>query len=497
MIASPFTLRDYQSAAVAAGAAWGKSAPPGGRILYSAPTGTGKSLILLGLRDALPGWAIVTPAVEIVAGLLAKLGETDTSPERGEALGIYTPIRLRNRLAAGTAIMPAGLLIDEAHHAEAATYDLLNALTNSAPAIGVTATPFRGTPKSTAAFRATWGPAVPVLTYPEAAEAGWISVPTCQVCPILDDDVVSVTAGEFVVSELNRDTAAAMPKIADIVAACFDGGSYDRPTMVAMPSVDTVCGLTAELRRRALPAVAVTAETADRAAAFRDAVERRSVLVQINVVSEGVDLPLRRLIDAQPTLSPVRWQQLFGRITRPVAAGELPPEYVCCNRNLLRHAYLLAGLIPAATIVNAETAFPPSVRSGLRVVGFEGLGRFKADRVPLADGTSGVMYAISAVEGDTVRQYVVIASPRFPDVLTATRENLRNDDGTAYGRWRRCDEMPPIETGFASVGRGAVTDKMAAWWARDARRFGLNPDVTPTRRTFNALPVLADLRVSL
>ena len=108
-----------------------------------------------------------------------------------------------------------------------------------------------------------------------------------------------------------------------------------------------------------------------RRAAFAATAARRAALVQVSVVSEGVDLPgLRRLVDCRPTLSPVYWLQCLGRIRRPVPSGEPPPEYICTNRNLSRHCYLLEGMLPLAAVREAQGAFEtPSRRMGIRVVG--------------------------------------------------------------------------------------------------------------------------------
>src|SRR5262249_39773823 len=137
------------------------------------------------------------------------------------------------------------------------------------------------------------------------------------------------------------------------------GQRWDRPTMLALPSVETAAGCLHALAAAGLPAALVTGETsqAARQEAFTATVAREQVLIQIGVVSEGVDLLLRRLVDPLPTLSPVRWVQLLGRITRPVPPGEAAPEYWGCCRNLERHAYLLEGLVPLPALAQAQAAF--------------------------------------------------------------------------------------------------------------------------------------------
>jgi superfamily II DNA or RNA helicase len=73
----PLTLtpHDYQTLAVEDALAWFASAGPSARRLYASPTGTGKSVMMLALQAELgEGAWIVTPRLEIVAGMLGEAG---------------------------------------------------------------------------------------------------------------------------------------------------------------------------------------------------------------------------------------------------------------------------------------------------------------------------------------------------------------------------------------------------------------------------------------
>jgi hypothetical protein len=232
----------------------------------------------------------------------------------------------------------------------------------------------------------------------------------------------------------------------------------------------------------------------DRVLMFHGCVNRVLAFAHINVVSEGVDLPLRRLVDAQPVVSPVKWLQQFGRITRPT---DEDAYYICTNRNLQRHAYLLEGCIPRTTYIEAEKAFPPSERNSMRVIGLEALGRFKPIRVPLASGLNLTCYMLSALEGGTVVQYAALVHPLMHDPIWAKRGMPKLDDGTkdykaSSARWQSCP--PPAELqGFHSIGQGAVTPKMMNWWKRAAGRHGLDASDTVNRKSFAILPICSDL----
>jgi hypothetical protein len=498
-----FDPRPYQTLAVDHAAEFLLAANPGQRQGYAAPTGTGKSVIELLLQERFPDAWILTPRLEIVAGMLDKLGcgvgDSEASIVRvGMERRITTPVRMRNLLLGGRMSAPGKLIIDESHHDLCATHQDIHLLTGLAPAVGFTATPYRGTPAGTAAFRQVWGEPLWILTYPEAVQMGVLAFPSIRVEPLVDDDEIEISNGELVVSQIEAATLCKLDYVIDLCRPMRTrcGNAWDMPTMFAVPSVELAYTVGRELMRADLPALYVTGESthAARQAAFDACIGRQAALVQVNVVSEGVDLPIRRLVDLSPTLSPVKWLQQLGRIMRP---GDVAPEYICCNRNLLRHAYLLEGCLPNGKLAEAQQAFPePAKRLGMRVVGLEGLGRFKAVELPLASGVVASCYALSTVEGAVVTQYFAIVHPGREEPIWARKTNLRDGEDTKYGRWARC-EAPTDVRGFASVTPSELSDKQAAWWKRAARHFGLDPDAKVTRKSFQALPVLADLKVRL
>lgn len=491
-----FTLRDYQQAAVDHAAEWAATAREGDKLLLASPTGTGKSLMELATLERLSSWWIVTPKVEILAGMLDKLGvrcgnEAETIRAAWDRR-ITTPIRLRAALLKGECAAPAGLIFDEGHHELAATWGDIGLLAGMAPMIAFSATPYRGTPKGTAAFRERWGEPQWVITYPEAASRGDIAIPTVRTLALVDDDEIEVRNGELVANQVDSAYSDRLPALAAECAAW-----RDRPTLLCFPSRATARLF---LSLCNVPVRFVDGETsyADRQAAFAACLASDAILAHVDVISEGVDLPIRRLVDAAPCLSPVKWLQRLGRVMRPIKS-ELPPEYVCTNRNLLRHGYLLEGCLPPGVFKQSQEEFggKPGKRAASRVIGLEAIGRLKAVELPLRDGSTGLCYSMSAVNGFRVTEYFVAVRPDQLEPLWARREYVRLGDGrTSYGRWTRCDPPNDVQ-GFASLPPRPVSEKQAAWWKRDAARHGLNPDVEVTRKVFPALPVLADLRAKL
>ncbi len=485
-------LRPRQATAVRDGVAFLRGGK--GKRLYAAPTGYGKSLIELAVQTEVPEAWIITPRIEIVRGMLEKRGHAPTTEAELRELAfsqqITTPMVLRNRLMAGTLAPPSALILDEAHHDLASTWQDILALCGYPVTVGYTATPYRGTPRGTTEFLTQWGQPTWITTFREASEDAFITMPCLRMLPLVDDDEVEISNGEFQQKAVTTATLSRLDELVDKIACHYDGKTWDRSTMFSVSSTEVARELVTRMNACGLFAVAVLQDTSysDRETIFDGCVNRICALVQINVVSEGVDLPIRRLIDLAPTLSPVLWLQRFGRITRPHGVS----EYVCTNRNLFRHAYTLDGMVQTADLVKAQAAFPPSAKTAsLRVVGMEALGRLKPVLLPLATGLQATMYCMTAIEGNAVVEYCVIAHPGREDVFWAKRTSLRTTAERIYGKWEKSE--PPLDLkGYASIQPKPITEKMGNWWKRAASRHGLDVNAEVDRKIFVALPVLSD-----
>lgn len=514
-------LRDYQAQTVDWSLDWLDKAKPGDRKLFAAPTGTGKSLIELEILKRHPGAWLVTPSLTIISGFLDKLGLDTASMSEARFISaawerrIATPVRLRNALLAGeVASPPTCLLFDESHHDLASSWQDIHPLCGYAPAIGFTASPYRGTPRGTAAFRQQWGEPFWVITYKQAMQRGYISMPRCEVVPLVDDDEIKVVAGELAINEVEQVLMSRLEAVTQLVlsnnyfafpASEIPGihggytvnGEWDTPTMFSVPTRETAIFLVQHLQFAGIPACVVTAESSQtqRQGAFRDCLNRSAALVQINVVSEGVDLPIRRLIDLSPTLSPVKWIQQIGRIMRPGGVS----EYLCTNRNLMRHGYLLDGCLPPSTFAESVAAFGGvGKRAAVRAFGLEGLGKFKATEIPCQEGVTALGYSIARIEGHRTTQYFAIVHPARAQVVWASRGISAIEGATkSYERWVRCDEPGDDFRGFKSLPTSPLSEKQEAWWKKSAKTHGLDAEAKINNRVFQVLPVLSDLRCKL
>lgn len=517
---SAFTLRIHQEAFLNHILPKIQNDETGKKYLYSSPTGSGKSLMFLSLiaRDPF-AWG-VTPRLEIIRDMLVKCGHTrmeidglslDSLVDLALEYRVTTPIRMRNMLAKGTfPVEPQQvwrLIVDEAHHFPAETYQQITGYIPWVSVVGLTATPFRGTAKATAEFREMWDEYTPIMSIPEAHELGFISVPTFTIWPLVDDDQIQIVNGEF---RTESAVEATQSRYAELVARIEAAGmtrrvdlydryllhieyAWNRPTLFAVSSTEQANTLAEYLRNANMPSEAVTQATTpqDRARIFRECLNGTTAIVQIGVVSEGVDLAIRRIIDLRPTQSPVYWLQLVGRATRPGGVS----EYICCNRNIERHAYLFEGMIPSSKIGEAQKAFGgPSVRGGMRVVGLEGLGRFQAAPVHFADDTVGAVYSLYTVEGPAKREFGVVLHPNATEPIYAEKVSEAHPETgeRQWGKWKAIDAIPDI-TGFASSPPKTLSDKQRDSYTKYSRKWGMNPTADVNRRNIQAYFILRDL----
>jgi len=497
------TLRDYQLNCLNDALTFVTSTAAPAHRLYSAPTGTGKGTIQLALQDALNeqglyAW-IVTPRLEIIRGYLERLDvawQELTERELWEAADnnrISTPVRFRNRLMTGTHTPPDVVICDESHHnvdSNVVTADLF-ALTY-AHWIGFTATPYRATPKQTQLLRENWGAPVEILTWPSAIEGGWAAAPKVRTVPLVDDDRIALHAGDFQGADACTAYATQIDKLADLCAEYNDGV----PTMISVPGTEIAKTLEAALLQRLVSAEAILQDTptSRRSYVLEELRAGRMMVIHINVITEGVDIPeLRRLIDAQPTLSPVRWVQQVGRITRP---GDIEPEVICTNRNIERHAYLFHGVWPSTYVVEAQEAWEaPSSRTGLRHMGLEPLARYKKLQVPLLKGGYVTVLQLYKTEklGRATQELCVFIPPGGAEPIVAHRTN----SPPQWGTWRLGPLPDDMRGWLSSKWTGDATDKQLAWWRRAAWRHGLDQNYEPTKREFQIMPVLKDLGARL
>lgn len=352
---------DFQPNAIRRGTEFLRQAKPTESLMLKGPTGCGKSYIIAAVHKATQA-TVVVPSHEIAIGIYSKEFPDDPTfcslrPAKQRALleaaGIWTVKRLHAQLLAAAVPLPKLLIFDESHHSVDATHTTLYALTGFAPRLGLTATDYRGTPVETGKLREAWPVIEEIISLKAAVDTGVIARPDFITWPLLDDHEIDVTNGEFVVKQVDSAVRDRLLDLVGRIRRYYDGTLYDRPTMVTFSSVQQCRYALSAFTAAGLPAVVVVGDSdpdfeSDRAGAFRRVIAREVLLLQVQVVGEGVDMPIRRLIDVAPTMSPMRWMQRVGRATRPT--DEIPQVITCCH-NFTRHSYLWHGVIPPSVIL--------------------------------------------------------------------------------------------------------------------------------------------------
>lgn len=206
----------------------------------------------------------------------------------------------------------ATIVIDEAHHAPAESYQriLADLVGPDTLVLGVTATPDRQ------GMDDIWGPPVYSRTILEMIDEGWLSELRAK---RIDLDMsfrdMRKSAGDWRADDL----AGAILK-ADgpaIVVQRWMEEAENRQTLVFTPTVDVAHAVAAAFQHEGIDAEAIDGTTA--ASERAGLVERfksgeTKVLCNCALFTEGVDLPsCACVVIARPTLSPLLYAQMLGR----------------------------------------------------------------------------------------------------------------------------------------------------------------------------------------
>lgn len=466
-----------------------------GKLLVASPTGTGKTKMQVMAHQSRPKGLQLVPTDEIGYGF-TKLGYD----------GWMTYMKCLNRLRDGT-LDPSQfewIQRDEAHHGVDDTNLQIDEFFPHVKAnVGWTATLYRGTPNETARLLNYYGfNFFRAITIADAVAHGFMALPVFKIVPLHRDDQIAVSKGEFSISQVNQMVEDKLEDLTNLTASLFE---KRRPMMVTLSSLRQMDLLSEALTARGIPNNVINALAGDkqRDAAFRQVIDATHVLIQYKVVGEGVDLPIRIMIDAAPTLSPVMFMQRYGRVTRPLRPGEEPAEIYVTNHNLLRHGYLFEGLLPPAILKDYDKTWPgwkPDSRALSRVIGdIASFGKFKPAKLPLADGTLAFGWVIGDPTGKK-HQFAGITFPHNETQYLFRRDFVLDTEGKVLynrsGKWKRIEKLPDL-AGYSSVPASPMTPKQLEWWRNDAPRVGMDGKQEVTNREFQFLPILLNSRTRL
>lgn len=320
-------LRPYQlSAASAVESEWDSGRQ---RTLVVMPTGTGKTILfakvvcnavaqgarclILAHREELLSQAADKIAAATGLGCAREKGE-DTSV--GEffrvVVGSVQTLMREKRLARFKPDHFDVIVVDEAHHALADSYQRVLAYFSEARVLGVTATPDRGDMKNLGAY---FDSLAYEYTLPQAIKDGYLCPIQALTIPIkIDLSQVGVRGGDFQADEVGSALDPYLGQIADEMAQ----HCRDRRTVVFLPLIATSQKFRGLLAERGFRAAEVNGQSTDRAQILADFAEGRyDVLCNSMLLTEGWDCPpVDCVVCLRPTKVRSLYCQIVGRGTR-------------------------------------------------------------------------------------------------------------------------------------------------------------------------------------
>lgn len=291
------------------------------RVLYTAPTGSGKTVMFtyIARHAAARGKtvAIIVHRRELLLQTTARLDQAHGVIAPGYSATEH-PIQVATvQTLARRDRGPFDLLvIDEAHHATAATYLSVIERNPAAHVLGVTATPCRMTGRGLADLFDTLilGPTVPDLT-----DAGYLAPCEVYAPGVIDTAGIPSRGGDYVTSALTL--AADKPAITGNAIQHYKRLADGLPAIAFCVSVDHAEHVAADFRRAGYAARRVDGGTPqrDRDGAIAGLAHGDiDVLTSCDLISEGVDVPVVSCgIMLRPTRSLGLALQQMGRILRP------------------------------------------------------------------------------------------------------------------------------------------------------------------------------------
>lgn len=317
-------LRPYQVKAIEAiHAAWEEHL----RTLLVLPTGCGKTIVfanvakdqtkegrvlILAHRDELIRQAAdklfkaTGLFAEVEKGMEHSMGLTDV------VVGSVQTMMSEKRLATFDEDSFQTIIVDEAHHALAKSYqNVLNHFPR-AKVLGVTATPDRGDMKMLGEYFESMAYE---YSLKDAVKEGYLSKIRVQTMPLdIDLTQAKVSMGDYTDGSLGEALEPYLENIADEMAKVC----RDRHTVVFLPLISTSQQFRDILNRKGFRAGEVNGESKDRNAVLKDFEEGKiNVLCNSMLLTEGWDCPIVDcIVVLRPTKVRALYCQMIGRGTR-------------------------------------------------------------------------------------------------------------------------------------------------------------------------------------
>ena len=302
-------------------------------VMMQMPTGTGKTVVLASLvkqylnRDADCSVLIVAHRIELIEQTGAFLSHFGI--DYGVIAGGKWPTVFKRVMVASVQTLsknldvdfaPSLVVIDEAHHALAKTYQMLWTAWPEARFLGLTATPCR---MSGDGFTDLFEVMVESWSIKQFIADGWLSPydyysirPDSEEQQEIDSMKKRGADGDFQTKEL-RERLDVRPSIERLFGA-FARFAFDKKGIVYAIDIAHAEHIAEFYMLRGVNAVAISSKTPakERAEVIRTFKEenRIQILVSVDLFSEGFDCPDVEFIQmARPTLSLAKYMQMVGR----------------------------------------------------------------------------------------------------------------------------------------------------------------------------------------
>ena len=314
-------------------------------VMMQMPTGTGKTVVLASLvkqylnRDADCSVLIVAHRIELIEQTGTFLNHFGI--DYGMIAGGKRPAMLKRVMVASVQTLsknldidlsPSLVVIDEAHHALAKTYQMLWAAWPEAKFLGLTATPYR---MSGDGFTDLFEVLVDSWSVKQFIADGWLSPydyysirPDSEEQQEIDSLKKRGADGDFQMKEL-REKLDVRPSIERLFES-FERFAFDKKGIIYAIDIAHAEHIAEFYRLQGVNAVAISSKTPAKERAevirtFKDE-NRIQILVSVDLFSEGFDCPDVEFIQlARPTLSLAKYLQMVGRGLRPCKGKQ------CCT----------------------------------------------------------------------------------------------------------------------------------------------------------------------
>lgn len=336
------------------------------RQLVVAPTGAGKTIMFADLaKRTQPGRTLILAhreelidqAVDKIAkatGIFAQKEKAEFKASRQAPVVVASVQTMIRRLDKWPSNHFGLVVVDEAHHALADTYQKV--LLHFAPAktLGVTATPDRGDKKNLGKYFENIAYEISLF---DLIKQGFLSPIKVKALPVeIDLGGVKSVAGDYSVDDLGT---ALSPYLRSIARAIRDHASF-RKVLVFLPLIRTSQEFTKVCIEEGLSAGHVDGTSEDRKDILaRFAGGEFDVLNNAMLLTEGYDDPsIDCVVVLRPTRSRALYSQMVGRGTRtyPTKDDLLVLDFLWLHEkhNLVRPAHLVASSPEVADAITAK-----------------------------------------------------------------------------------------------------------------------------------------------